>query len=225
MGEARRRQAAERHTAGDAVAVIDRAKLAQAVRAALAPVSELRGISAADCTMYATVGVEALRRVGIPARLQVGEALWRVGPGDADVIHHVAAAGTPTFGPAHMVTEVFHAWIGVDASGAEPAQLVDFTTWQLREKARLLDLADGRDTCVKFCPDYLWVPEKIARSMTASQVAASFSVGVYAYASRRITGLKMPSPDAVAMLVGEVMLHYAELLGNGFDAAPIPPPP
>lgn len=220
MGEARRRQTATHGI----VAVIDRAKFAQALRVALMPVAESRGVFGADCMMYASVGAEALRQVGVPARLQAGDALWRLGPGDADMIHHVAGAGTPTFGPAHVATEVFHAWIRVDAQVNAPAQLVDFTTWQLRDKARLLDLADGRHTNVEFCPDYLWVSEKMAASLTMRQVVNSSMAGVYTYTARpRVEGLRLPSPAAVRMVADVVLFCYDELLAGRSVAAEILP--
>lgn len=212
MGEAKRRRAAGATT--DVVAV-DHDKIAQALRVAMAPVSELRGGFAADCVLYASVGAEALRALGLPARMLAGDAVWRVGPGDADVIHHVAGAGTPTYGPANTATGAFHAWIGIASHGAAFTQLVDFTTWQLREKGRLLDQADGGNTIVEFCPDYLWVPERHARSMTLRQVTESFTPGVYAYASRpRVEGMTLPSEAAVGMMAEVALFCYSEILAG-----------
>ncbi|MCU6502268.1 hypothetical protein LPN04_31185 [Rugamonas sp. A1-17] len=220
MGEAARRRAATRDTDGGGAAAIDRDKLAQALRLTLASVSQDCGTHASDCLLYASVGAEVLRRLGLSAQLRTGDAEWRVGPGDGDVIHNAASLGGPTFGPSSAQSMVFHAWVRIEARGTTPAQLVDFTTWQLRDKGRRLDLADGGHTRVEFCPDYLWVPEVRARALSLRQVGASYDVGVYHYAELPPpAGLKRHSAEAVATLAEVVMYCYAELLACDAPAA------
>lgn len=212
MGEAKRRRLAG-GAVNDAGAVIDRAKLARAMRIALSPIGQDLGTECADCVRYAGVGAEVLRQLGATARLQVGDAVWRVGPGDGDVIHHAASAGGPTFGPLFSVA--FHAWLRIDQGDATPAQLVDFTTWQLRDKGKLLDAADGRRTHVAWCPDYLWVAEKEACRRTLRQVGDSYEVGVYGYAARPVPAkLGMPSAALTGMLAQVVLFCYGELLAD-----------
>lgn len=221
MGEAKRRKMASA-TADDRADVVDRDKLAKALRTTLSPIGQDQGIEGGDCVRYACIGAEVLRQLGVAARMQVGDALWRVGPGAGDVIHHVAALDGPVFVHQFHQSEVFHAWVRIEPDGATPAQLADFTTWQLRHKAKMMDLMDGKRTTVEFCPDYLWVPEKKARSMTVLQVSNSYDVGVYAYAKRPVpSGFRTPSPEAIEMVGEAVLFCYGELLAGRLPIASI----
>jgi hypothetical protein len=220
MGEAKRRKLAA--AADSSGAVVDRDKLARALRTALSPIGQYQGVEGGDCVRYASIGAEALRQLGMPGCLQVGDALWRVGPGTGDVIHHVGGLDGPISAHPFLQSAVFHAWVRIEPHGAMPAHLADFTTWQLRDKGRMQDMVDGKRTSVQFCPDYLWVPEKKACTMTVRQVGNSYDVGVYAYTARPIPqGFRMPSPEGIR-LVTEVVLHcYNELLAGRMPTASI----
>jgi len=221
MGEAKRRTARAQEDTN--TAFVDRDKLAKAVRSVLAPVTNELGVHGADCALYAHVGAEVLRRLGLSPEVRLGDAAWRVGPGDGDCIHNAASCGGPTFSLPSRHSEVFHAWIVLPTCGATPAQLVDFTTWQLRDKARFLDLADGGHTRVEFCPDYLWIPEVQARALTLRQVGDSFDVGVFHYAPRPVSAsVMLPSAATVETMANAVVYCYHEFLADPPIAVRLP---
>lgn len=109
-----------------------------------------------DCYVHAELGRVMLNDVDIEARLVTGFAAWRIGPGADDVLGHVPhlTAYAPTGGPGLA----YHTWL---YSGVF---LVDFTTYQLRHKARHLDAADGGNTTVTWCPPFLCaLPHELRR--------------------------------------------------------------
>lgn len=137
---------------------------------------------AADCAMYALVGAQVLKRLGFEkAQAVAGEAIWRVGPGDDDVITHAKSSkdqGTSFYFKAvpdqEKRREIFHAWITVG-----DMHILDFTTFSLHHKAKLLDGADGMHTQVDWCPDFLL--SKLSDCISVGEVAQSYDVGVYGY--------------------------------------------
>lgn len=208
-------------------AEVDRDAFALALRTVLIPVSQHLGTVMADCALYASAGAEALRHLALPASVQAGDALWRVGPGDVDVIHHAATDDTATYtlGPACVPDlchpMAFHAWICIAANGSENEQLVDFTTWQLRDKALLLDQLDGKTTQVQFCPPYLWLSQNLARARTRSDVVGSYSAGIFSYRSRpelcRQADMASPIVEKLAI---QALSVYAALVGTRSPANP-----
>ena len=109
----------------------------------------------ADCYLQALLAQHLLKREGFETRVASGEAAWRVGNGDSDVIVH-AKAGNYVPQPGALL---FHSWLiyGHD--------IIDFTTYQLREKAEQLDALDGGSTTVDWCPEYLYVKSKSGHSV------------------------------------------------------------
>lgn len=171
MGEAARKKKLAQD-AGIALAQIDRACAARAVRMVVEAVSPGRG---ADCLFYAQVGAALLRCLGVQAQPVAGSVVWRVGPGDSDLIAHAYEVTSPgnMFAPEAGPAAPFHAWIEAGD------WLIDFSTWALGDKAASLDQADGGRTDVQWCPGYVWAQRKT--SMPLKQVLASFDVGVYGY--------------------------------------------
>jgi hypothetical protein len=136
--------------------------------------------SGADCVLYAMVGAGTLNRLGMTTRPAAGSAAWRVGPGDGDMISHASEANGPKFAPVGAArAENFHAWI--ESEDGVESFLIDPTTWQLHNKARLLDSLDGGTTQVQFAPELLWVPLDKATKNSFSTVQMSYDVGVYFY--------------------------------------------
>lgn len=114
-----------------------------------------------DCFVHALFAQRALKELaGIPSRIVVGHAAWRVGNGDGDVILHAPMPGMVFQGEAALP---YHAWL---ISGD---YLLDFSTYQLREKAAQLDALDGGTTQVDWCPDYLIVKKKKISSLQQVQ--------------------------------------------------------
>ena len=159
-----------------------KAKLAKAVRDTIGAVTVAPGM---DCRLYAVVGAALLRRHGLDAVAQAGSAIWRVGPGDADLITHAPEAAGQVYAAAGAdgLAMLMHAWIRVTTANGHN-EIVDLTTWQLARKARDLDAHDGGHTVVEFCPDFLWVPESVASRLAPAEVAKSYDVGVFSYLAK-----------------------------------------
>ncbi|MBK3779966.1 hypothetical protein G3A43_06835 [Paraburkholderia aspalathi] len=124
-----------------------------------------------DCYMHAVLGRELLADFGFQARVAVGEAAWRVGDGDGDVVTHTPRV--KGFVPEGKKGLGYHAWLVVDG------HIVDFTTYQLDRKAKELDAADGGHTSVTWAPDPLVLPVGLVLSLR--QVAQSARAGVVFY--------------------------------------------
>lgn len=174
MGQAKLRQIeAQRIT--KVIDTINKEALAQALSKTMQAITH---IHAADCIQYAQIGTSVLNYMGVPARAVAGFASWRVGPGDADVVSHDPGmtAGASISLKDNIV--MFHAWIELD--GVKAPQIVDFTTFQLREKAQALDAADGGKTQVDFCPTFIW-QDAPAVGVNAHAVAQAPNAGVFSY--------------------------------------------
>lgn len=102
----------------------------------------------ADCLLMARMGLAALADMGLQTTIQVGDAAWRVGPGDGDMIQH-RGEGIATL-TGGLTAMPFHAWL-VDEAG----RIIDYTTGDLGAKAALLDSADGGKTQVDWAPEVL----------------------------------------------------------------------
>lgn len=147
MGEAKRKQQAILAAQAKQTESIDPGRAAAAVRQAVHAVTDYHG---ADCLLYAHIGAELLRSLGLDAQVVAGSAAWRVGSGNSDVISHARELNGTQFDQGDDEFALFHAWIEA------PGLVIDFSTATLRNKARQLDAADGGSTQVDWCPDYLW---------------------------------------------------------------------
>ncbi|MEX3765156.1 hypothetical protein [Paraburkholderia phenoliruptrix] len=129
----------------------------------------------ADCYVHAALGRELLASLGFNARLVVGEAAWGIGEGCGDVISHTPRekAHSPEGMSPEQMAVAYHAWLVVNEN------IVDFTTYQLKRKARALDAADGGHITVTWRPDVLVLPA--AGVMGLRQVAQSHNAGVAFY--------------------------------------------
>jgi hypothetical protein len=148
--------------------------LAVSLRKLMTAASEHLG---ADCMLHAKLAQRILQDVGITTNLVGGEAAWRVGPGDGDVITH-----SPRFGglsPSNERAMPFHAWLEHEST------IIDFSTHSLRVKAQELDAMDGGETHVTWCPPYIWIPKREA--LPLREVAHALNAGVSCY--QEIPGL------------------------------------
>lgn len=148
MGEAKRKQQAMLAAQTKQDASVDPARAAAAVHQVVQAVTDFHG---ADCLLYAHIGAELLRSMGLDAQVVAGSAAWRVGSGDSDVISHAREISGMKYSQAdEQQSAMFHAWIEA------PGLIIDFSTATLRNKAAQLDAADGGSTQVDWCPDYIW---------------------------------------------------------------------
>lgn len=176
MGEAKRKKVQQGQLA-EVFPEARRRELAVVLHKVMGAVTQGYG---SDCVMYAQVGAELLRRMGIEAKAVAGVASWRVGPQDGDVITHgsVDPVLTPTLAvqanfKMGAQAGMFHAWI---QAGKD---IVDFTVVSLGHKARMLDALDGGSTQVDWQPEYLWVDSASVRP--PREVAQAPDGGVYHY--------------------------------------------
>lgn len=121
-----------------------------------------------DCYIHAAIAQEMLNRLGVTAKLVAGYAAWRVGSGDGDLILH---APMPNM-PPQPGAIAYHVWLEV------AHHIVDFTTYQLRQKALQMDKLDGGLTTVKWCPEYLSVSKN---SVSPLQAVIQMRAGMYFY--------------------------------------------
>lgn len=143
-------------------------RVAKAIRTAMTSLSPHLG---ADCILHARFAQFLLRQQGVSSNLCVGEAAWRVGSGDSDVIVHSHRFGG--FSTSDQLALPMHAWLLVQG------RIFDCTTHSLREKARLLDLCDGGKTTVDWAPPYIWLDQQACK--TLQEVTAAPEPGICFY--------------------------------------------
>lgn len=170
MGEAKRKKATAQSLATIPNDVLYR--VSAAIRKVASAASAQFG---GDCYFHAAAAQRLLKEQGFETSLVIGEAAWRVGDGDGDVISHVLSNQTILM-PGSFP---YHTWLRYGY------QVIDFTTYQLKEKAAQLDAIDGQETTVDWCPDYLSVSMKETSSY---EDTAQGLQGIFYY--REIPGLK-----------------------------------
>ncbi len=150
-------------------------QIAAALQKMMHAASAQRG---ADCAVHSALGQRLLSEAGFPSRLVVGEAAWRVGPGDGDVIVHSPSVGGVSFGSGKSFA--YHAWLETEH------QIIDFTTYSLSIKAKELDRQDGGRTTLTWTPPFLAIDKTATSSLKA--VTMALDAGVCCY--RELPGLK-----------------------------------
>jgi hypothetical protein len=156
---------AETETLDEAVARVDLPRLSSAIRKLATAASANFG---SDCYIHAAIAKAILEKLGVEALIVVGFAAFRVGDGDSDVITH-----SPTPG---MVDQpggvVYHVWLEIADN------ILDLSTYALREKAAQLDKLDGGHTTVTWCPDYVFAPKS---SLSSMRDVIQLHAGLYHY--------------------------------------------
>jgi hypothetical protein len=125
----------------------------------------------ADCMLHAALAQRILAEQGIKTRLVIGEAAWRVGPNDGDVITHSPRTGGVA--PPGVDAVAYHAWLAMGDV------VIDFTTHSLTLKAAQLDALDGGQTTVLWCPRYLVLAHNLFTSI--HDVTQALEAGVCVY--------------------------------------------
>lgn len=153
------------------IAAADISGFAEAIRKlCTASSSKLGG----DCMVHAQIMQSMLASEGIESKISVGNASWRVGDDDPEVISHMRDANYPY--PENSFP--YHVWL---TSGS---YIIDVTTYQLAMKAEQLDEIDGGLTHVTWCPDFLLVKKETVSSFSDT---AQLLAGTYHYEEDQVT--------------------------------------
>lgn len=148
-----------------AIGFVDLSRVSSAIKRLATAASANLG---SDCYIHAAIAQRILAKLGVESRIVVGYAAWRVGNGDSDVILHVPIPGMPV----QEGGVAYHVWLEIGS------KILDFTTYQLLDKAAHLDELDGETTDVVWCPDFLFVPKK---SVSPLQKVIQLRAGLYFY--------------------------------------------
>lgn len=127
----------------------------------------------ADCALHASLAFQVLTNRGFEVRIAAGEAGWRIGDGDSDVIVHSPRVSGAQFGPDGKPAGAFHVWLVCEST------IIDFTTYSLPLKAEQLDAMDGGNTQCVWAPPYLAVEQNA--SSTIEGITYALNAGVFAY--------------------------------------------
>jgi len=202
MGEANRRRLLQ----------VDASRIDHAARNASAALRKLAEAASShlghDCYLHAALGQILMADQGIKCDLMVGFAAWRVGSGDGDVISHVP--NEKGFLPEGVQGFGYHAWL------RHGDYLVDLTTYQLPEKARALDEADGGHTDVQWSPDYVVTP--LSKMHSYKHVAQAPGPGVFYYEASQLLAQKLASAysvDPENVEIARVIMRSPNLLVLG----------
>lgn len=181
MGEAKRKKLAQlmAATGSRTLSATEINQVKDSVKQVVGAVTDYHG---ADCLLYAHVGADLLRSLGMDAKMVAGSAIWRIGSGDGDVISHAREINGAKYAQEGAQNAgMFHAWIEA------PGLVIDFSTSTLRSKAKQLDEADGGTTQVDWCPDMIWhstiTPDPKAGTAvnTPKNVQMAMNAGVFNY--------------------------------------------
>ncbi len=123
-----------------------------------------------SCIEYAAIINLILKELGIESSIILGYAAWRIGKKAHDVISHSPECVTVIEGTGG---NNIHSWIEIEN------KILDFTTYQLKQKAQELDMVDGFVTNIKWCPNYLFVPK--SNLLSIKKVTDSYKIGVFGY--------------------------------------------
>ena len=113
------------------------------------------------CYVMSDLGRRLLEDRGISAELNVGWAAWRFGPNPLDFAAYAPIDGDfVNDGPENTPALPYHTWLVYRGC------IIDFTTYDLRRAATLLERADGMRTTVTWCPNFLILPKADIRPLT-----------------------------------------------------------
>jgi len=124
-----------------------------------------------DCYLHMVLGQVLLGDLGIQTHRVLGVASWRVGPGVGDVLSYRPSKNQLVSSKGDGVA--YHAWLEFDAT------IIDFTTYQLRFRAKQLDAMDGQCTRAEWCPGFLLLPKAQVRHHFEVQQATRLGLAYY----------------------------------------------
>lgn len=183
----------------------------------------------ADCFSHAQLTQAVLMKRGVASRIAIGFAGWRIGPSPTDLITHAPTEGLilPHGGSDGAMGFPYHVWLEVAKSGLAPGEIepyiLDFTTYQLGDKAGALDAYDGGSTEVAWCPPYLFRPK--SQCVALAVLDADVGLGAAYYEERSdVTALIMAGAppldqEDLAALEMIMSLPEASILGprSGYE--------
>ena len=110
----------------------------------------------ADCQAIAFMSKKALQRLGVPTQFVAGYAAWRVDPNDDGAVscHHPLMMTSVDPVSEGTTSLKGHCWL---ETGND---IIDFSTYQIPYKLKLVDDTDGRTTKITWKPNYLWIDKK-----------------------------------------------------------------
>lgn len=144
---------------------VDLSRLSSAIRRLATAASERFG---SDCYIHAALAQAILARLGVESTVVAGYAIFRVGPGNSDIIMHAPSPGMIP----QPVGITYHAWLEIGD------YILDITTYQIPAKCAQLDELDGGTTVATWYPDYLFVPR---RSISLMHDVIQLTAGLYRY--------------------------------------------
>lgn len=152
------------------IATVDIAGYAEAIQKLCTAASSKLG---GDCLVHAQIMQSMLASDGIESKIAIGNASWRVGDDDPEVISHIREPNYPYPENAYP----YHVWLTAGS------YIIDVTTYQLRMKAAQLDEIDGGFTDVIWCPEFLCVKKETVSSFSDT---AQLLAGTYFYAEDQV---------------------------------------
>lgn len=180
---------------------INLTRLSSALSKLAAAASEKFG---GDCYLHAAMAQSIMSEAGIPSKLSIGFAAWRVGGGDGDVLLHANLPGAVQYAPEGSLAAPFHVWLTVKDRNARDARWVlDFTTYQFGRKAADLDRLDGGVTNVEWQPPFLFLPKSETvslRQVTQGQAGLCYYAEDEATAEKISDGARPIDPEDLATL-------------------------
>ena len=146
-----------------------------------------------DCYLYAYLGQILLQDRGVSTHLVAGEAAWRTGPGDSDVIAHIGHE-KPMALPPGAEGFAYHAWLECGY------RIIDFSTYQLSRKAAELDAMDGGKTQVFWAPEVLVTETRLP---SYQELVQGTSTGAFysrnPVIERKLAESFIPDPEDIAI--------------------------
>lgn len=159
-----------------------------------------------NCVLVAHVVNSILLKQNINNEICVGYACWSVGTGKNDILTHLPNSTTQNDEENSIM---IHAWveIGLDR------QILDFTTYQFRKKAEILDAIDGLITNVEWCPNYLLSEQDKLKSLR--DIQQSKDAGLYGYERVKyyedsIINQSPYNEDRINKIVKDILALYAK---------------
>ena len=125
-----------------------------------------------DCQIIAYTAKAGLAELGFNPQIVAGYAAWRVDPhDDAAVTGHHPMMQVKYDHPTDKTVLDGHVWVEMNGD------IIDFSTYQIPYKMRLMDAADGRNTRVTWTPEYLWINKR--EVSTLHDLINGYKTGAY----------------------------------------------
>jgi hypothetical protein len=105
-----------------------------------------------NCLTHCLLGQDLLRRQGISVAIHIGWCAWRVSDNDYVCTHPFLCDVTNTPEGIEAIEGLYHAWNVFEDC------IIDFSTYQIAEKIKIVNAANGSRMQATWHPDYLLLP-------------------------------------------------------------------